>query len=367
MLIGLLARCRVSGFTGRCAVQLTYWWIFLSLLASAGYARPKLDTISMDNGDRFTCEIVRLEFGQLHVKMPYALGTVVLDWGKVQRIESPQRFVVETTEGEHFTGLLERDASEDDTDQVDVTVVEPGLAVPLYRDSIVEIRQMETEVLRKTKFNFDYGFTFNKSNNQTQSTLQGALRFRTPDWWTGVDFSSIFASQRQTNNTSRHSATVDYNRFLGGRKWFAGAVADFLTNTQQQLDLRTTLGGGLGRRLVYDNRNALVALGGVAWNNETFDSASGSRPTANSAEALLSLDYSTFRFNSSELTTGVSVLPSLTDLGRVRIGFDASLYWKIISDFYIRTSFYDNYDSRPPANTARNDFGVTSSIGWSFN
>ena len=80
----------------------------------------------------------------------------------------------------------------------------------------------------------------------------------------------------------------------------------------------------------------------------------------------MSIDYSTFRFDSNEVNATLVVFPSMTDAGRVRLIVDVGVYWDIVGDLYLRTSVFNNLDTRPPAGTPRNDFGVSNSIGWSF-
>jgi hypothetical protein len=64
-----------------------------SSIASAG-SRARTDIVYMKNGDRITCEVKSLAYGQLSVKPDYILDTVVLDWSKVEHIESSQVFSV---------------------------------------------------------------------------------------------------------------------------------------------------------------------------------------------------------------------------------------------------------------------------------
>lgn len=85
--------------------------------ASAG-TRQKTDVVYMKNGDRITCEIKKLEYAQLTVKAPYATNTFTLDWAEVERVESPQFFVVETQEGVYYAGTIRSDAKKDDSLEV---------------------------------------------------------------------------------------------------------------------------------------------------------------------------------------------------------------------------------------------------------
>ncbi len=59
--------------------------------------------------------------------------------------------------------------------------------------------------------------------------------------------------------------------------------------------------------------------------------------------------------------------PSLSDPGRVRIAARAGIQQDIWKDFGFAITFFDTYDSRPPtADALRNDYGVTTSVSWTF-
>ena len=72
------------------------------------------------------------------------------------------------------------------------------------------------------------------------------------------------------------------------------------------------------------------------------------------------------RFDSTEWINTLWVYPSMTNRGRVRSTFDSSLYLDLVGDLYFRLGVYHNYDSRPPTDTPKIDYGATISIGWSF-
>ena len=133
-------------------------------------ARPKLDAITMKNGDRFTGEIKKLEFGQLHVKFSYSLGNAIFDWAEVEKIESPQGFVVETTDGSYHTGRLQKDADEEERTGIDLTVRGSSGTVRLQRDQVVVMRQLEEQFVKNMTVKVDYGFGYTRDNNRTNSS-----------------------------------------------------------------------------------------------------------------------------------------------------------------------------------------------------
>ncbi|MEE8366882.1 MAG: hypothetical protein V3S30_01060 [Thermoanaerobaculia bacterium] len=61
------------------------------------------------------------------------------------------------------------------------------------------------------------------------------------------------------------------------------------------------------------------------------------------------------------------VFPSLTESGRVRMEFDASLRREVVKDFYFNLTLFDSFDNEIPVEGAeKNDWGVITSIGWAF-
>ncbi|MFZ3329951.1 MAG: DUF481 domain-containing protein, partial [Candidatus Acidiferrales bacterium] len=143
------------------------------------------------------------------------------------------------------------------------------------------------------------------------------------------------------------------------------ALSDFLHSSRQDLILRTTLGAGYGRYLKRTTNSNLSWLAGVVFVNESFDTSAG-QPSAQSAEALVGLEYSMIRFDVGEFDSQLLTFPGLSDTGRVRLTTNNSLNIKLRSNFHLAFTFWDNFDSRPPATAKRNELGVSSGIGWSF-
>jgi hypothetical protein len=48
----------------------------------------------------------------------------------------------------------------------------------------------------------------------------------------------------------------------------------------------------------------------------------------------------------------------------VRVDFNVSYRQDLFGDLYMRVSFYDQYDSEPPAGAEENDLGTTLAVGW---
>jgi len=101
----------------------------------------------------------------------------------------------------------------------------------------------------------------------------------------------------------------------------------------------------------------------------TNERYSTSPDVTTSLEILFGVDYEAFHFDSPklDLTTSLSVTPSISDLGRVRVQWDFRTSYDLISDFVLGLKGFVTYDSRPPTADAVNaDYSVNFTIGWSW-
>ena len=122
---------------------------------------------------------------------------------------------------------------------------------------------------------------------------------------------------------------------------------------------------GGGRHLVQSNQTSLDALIGLTGTRESPTNGED----ASSLEAVIAAQYSRFMYDFPKLSFGidVTVFPSLTDAGRVRIQADERLRRDIVTDFYVSISVFDSYDNRPPSpGAAKNDWGPVVSAGYKF-
>jgi hypothetical protein len=336
--------------------------IFIGLVPARASTRKKVDIIHMKNGDRITCEIKKLEYGQLEVKAPYGKGSFTIDWNEIERVESPQPFSVEAESGSYFEGPIHADAERDDN--LEVRTADAIVSLP-QRD-IVRVRQYGRATLDRLKFAVDYGFTYARSNQQTQSTLHSNIEYRSGKILTGGAIDSLFASQSEASDTNRHEASAFYYRRIRESRWYGGSFGNYLTNDQQDLTFRISGGAGVLRNLFTTNRNTLLAQAGIVYSRERFTVPAPDGNTYNNVEGAFGIRYSTFRFDSTEFAVNLMIYPSLTQVGRVRSAGDLSLYLKLIGDLYTRFGVYSNFDSQPPNDTSKHDYGLSTSVGWSF-
>jgi hypothetical protein len=323
-------------------------------------SRSNKDVVHMKNGDTITCEIRSLAQGQLTIKQDYASSTVVLDWKKVDHIETNQPFVVIDTRGQTFSGILSETAPEhvvriSGTDRGEVT-----------HDDVVSIEETGETFIRRLHGDVDLGLSFAQSNAQKNLTLQGDLTYQAVKHVFSLTSSSQFTSQLETRNTNETTVKTEYFTQLRRSDWYDGAIANFLSSSEQQISLRTTLGWALAVRPVYTNKTNISVIGGLAFTSEKDASNATSTANTRSLDSAGAIQFSTFRFDSTNFDTTIWVYPSLTSAGRVRLTINEDIYYKFYKDFYVRASFYDNFDNRPVVGAPSNNLGFSSTVGWSF-
>jgi hypothetical protein len=214
--------------------------------------------------------------------------------------------------------------------------------------------------------NIDFGTSFAKSNDQKNISVQGGLYYQSRQHLFSLDSNSQFTSQQKTQDTNETNVKTALYKQLRNSNWYYGGIANFLSSTAQQIDLRSTLGGGLAKRVIFTNRTNLNAIGGLALTLESDAPNTTSTARTKAMDSAFAVQYSTFRFDSTTFSTAAWVYPSLTSPGRVRLTLNQDVYYKFLGDFYVRMSFYDNYDNQPVVGAPSNNLGGSTSVGWSF-
>jgi hypothetical protein len=353
---------KIRPFSFRSAV-----WLNLTLLVLTGVssARGKKDVLVFANGDRITCEIVKMQKGYLYVKLDYGDGTVSIDWSKVVRIESPQIFVIADENGDRYTGELKSVPGDTTAKGLEVEVRDSSTSKIVPRREIVDIEQTDLNFWQNLHGSVDAGFNYTKQQSRTQYSFDSNVIYRRPKWSVSAQDSSSF-SGGGSGSSLRNDLLFQGIRQLKTRRNFYMGLAEFQHNSEQELALRTTLGGALGHNFRMTNNSLIAAYGGFDWNQESYFDQADTTQGGNSAEAIVGSQLNFFKFKTTNFFVDTRVFPSLTDLGRVRFDLNTSVKLKIAKDLYWNFSYYLTVDSRPPQDLPQTDYGSSSSLGWTF-
>ncbi|WP_157439692.1 DUF481 domain-containing protein [Terracidiphilus gabretensis] len=323
-------------------------------------SHQKTDIVHMKNGDKITCEIQSLQKGQLNVKPDYTTDTIVIDWTRVERLESSQLFVITDPNGKTYSGVLAEGI------QPRTITIVGRQSHTLSDESVVEISELGNNFWNSLSGNIAIGTSFTASNSQGTLTVQSGLQYQSKRNIASLSSNSQFVTQEKATNTNEITVKAAFFHQISESKWYGGAIANFLSSSEQQIALQSTLGGAMARRLIFTNRTNLSTIGGLGYTHERDDSNESGTRHPNSIDAATAVQFSMFRFKTTSFNTAVWAYPSLTSPGHFRMTLNQDIYYKFKNDFYVSLSFYDNYDNQPVSGAPSNNFGTTTSIGWSF-
>jgi hypothetical protein len=312
----------------------------------------------MLNGDRNTGEFRRYRDGNLLLKTSDQ-GDITIKWNKILSITSEKTFEIERIDGSRLWGKLSPSEPSGK-----LLVVSDGYKTELSFLDIVRIAPLYRTVWTGLNGSADLGFTYTEANSFVQFNFNGEATYHSRGFQLATRLSAFVSRQSGVTSSERAAWELDYAYFLP-KRWYLGALTRLERNRDLGIDLRALAGLGVGRHLLQTNQTSFDALLGFTGSHETPTEGDGH----NSAEAVIAGQYSHFMYDFPKLALGldVTVYPSLTDPGRVRLQADGRIRRDIVTDLYISISIFDSYDRRPPPpGAAKNDWGPVVSMGYKF-
>jgi hypothetical protein len=326
---------------------------------TVSHAREKSDLVYLDFGGFVKGEIRSMSLAQLSLDSD-EVGVISVKWSHITGIESEYNYEIGMEDGAEYFGALSRTA-------------DPGWLVVAYETSmdtldiqnVVYIAPIEKKHWLRLHGYLNAGFTFTKSSEVIQLTVNWLVTYRTRDDAVKLSADVIFNRTDGVTTTQRQDYFIGYERFLV-EKWFAAVAIAPQQNLLMGVQLRTLLAIGAGVNLIETNHDVLSVTGGIDWNKEV---STGSEPDRRSWEALGSVSYSYFQrdFPVTNVAANLAVFPSLTISGRVRVEFDATVGRELIDDFNTSVRVYGSRDDDPPEQgAAERDYGIVLSLGWTY-
>ncbi len=307
------------------------------------------------NGDSVVCDVKGLSYGKLEFEIDGA-NSAMIEYDKVSTIGSVDFWDIELEGQRRLLGSVLA-GPEPGT----VLVAQASDTVQVVLAEIVQMRSIDATFWSRFEGFVELGFSFAKANKATNYSLVAQIDYRATDWLIGYKLDSRLQSQDDAETTKRNQTSLEVNRLLP-KTWSVGVFGQAEQNQQLSLDLRVLAGAVSGRDILQTNRVEWRAFAGLLGNREDYVGAD----PAESAEGLVGTSFRWFTFGNFEnsLTSNLSVYPSLTESGRVRLSMDANYRQDLFGDLYLSFSFYDEFDSQPPTGGEENDFGTTLALGW---
>lgn len=328
-------------------------------LLSGTSAKAANDVVRFENGDQLTGEIKSMSRGQLQFKTD-ATGTIDIEWDKVAYISSEQNVQVETQSGRRFFGHIDLADS-----NKKVVVLTSGGPMELETARVIAMNPIDQGGLKDIDINVNVGYNFTKASNVTQFNVGADAKYRTRKRILSANVSSYISDSENNESSQKQSLAFNYTRLRSDR-WLNDGGISFDRNDELGLNLRTSLSAGGGRILLQTNNSMFTLKGGL---KATRENNADQPEDVDSLESYGIMSWEWYRYDSPELdwSTSLEIIPSLTESGRIRGEFDATLSWEIFSDFFWQLQFYDSYDNKPQTDgTPTNDYGVNTSLSYKF-
>ncbi len=336
------------------------------LTAAPLLARESTDVIVMKNGDHLTGEIKGLNQGVLYISMQYILGTSDVQWSQVDHIESNQLFLVKTEDGVVYTGTLST-ADVEKGRPMTIEVVEASARkVNLERARVIQMDTTSEHFWQRFNGAINSGISYSKGNQSTQYSLSSNVVYPRERWQAGASYNSTLSTSTGVTATTRNQLTLETQRLMRWNNWFYAGTAAFLQSSEQSINVQTSVGAGVGRLLSNTNHAKIYVLGGFGWQRTQYAPNLAVSNPQEVFTGLVGAGVRLFRFNKTTLDTTITLLPAITQPGRLYTNLNATYYIKISGALSWNVSFYGNWDNQPPRTFSGSDYGTSSGLSITF-
>lgn len=331
--------------------------LFSLVFIFSSYAQN--DKVYSKTGDILIGELKSMQNGVLLFDTDYADSKFQIDWDEISGLEIGDGHIIYTADGNRYRGALV--PLHGDARLIRLVMADSEITMTL--DEIVAIASLEKKFEDRIIISIDAGMSITKANNVRQTSASGNVSYRGDKWSLAANFSNVGTTQDNVEPIDRSEGGIAFTRDIYGNSMFMGGT-EFLSNSEQQLDLRSTARGGFGYYLIRNSSMYFLAGGGLALSNEKYG---GDDPTRqNSIEGLGITEFNAYNMGDLSFQAKLNTYPSISDFGRWRINADISLKYDLPFDFYIKLSYIHNYDSDPLIDVSKNDYVFKTSLGWEW-
>jgi putative salt-induced outer membrane protein YdiY len=228
------------------------------------FTTASADVVHLNNGDRISGKIIRMEEGQLVIKTDYA-GEITIPWEKVSDIASDEKIKVVLDDGTVLEGQsLSGEAGE-------ITVQpETGEESAAFNLGDVKMINPEVEPAVKYKARANAAILIERGNtHEDETALDASFQARTKKGRFRLYGEFNREKEKDTVTTRDWMTFANYDYFFK-EKWFGYLISKFENDDFADLDLRTTLGGGLGYQFFESDTLELSLQAGPAYVDEDY-------------------------------------------------------------------------------------------------
>ena len=328
-------------------VTVLFFATFNSLMAQ--------DTLVSTDNTVLVGEIKDMDRGVISIETDFSDSDFKISWLKIKKIKSQRSYRFITSDGAHYFGTI--------TTQGDKIILhdEKTGNVEITPEQLVYIKQVDKgKFLDVLNLSMDIGYSFTNAKNLEQINGDINADYYTTYWGVKGYFNTVRSNQKDASAIIRNNGGFGIKGFA---KYgiYASLDADYFSNTEQNMALRSNYSVSVGKYFIRTNRIYFNSSVGVAYLIENYRDT---LPDNKTYEGKLSLEYNMFDIGDLNLFSKIDLYPSFTEKGRLRTLFTFNAKYDLPRDFYIKAGLNYNYDTKPAAGVNPNDYVYTFGIGW---
>ncbi|MGV8826935.1 MAG: DUF481 domain-containing protein [Breznakibacter sp.] len=292
------------------------------------------------------------------MKTTFSDSDFAIEWNGVKEIFTQSYFLITLSNGNRYNGTIQSSG----TNQLSI-VTDDGQAIPIHFDEIVFMEDVNKGFWSQIYASIDFGFDLTKANSFKQYSMRSNLGYMARRWQLDANYNALNTYQDNVDDIQRDEGGVTFKFFLP-KDWYPLISLGLLSNTEQNLNLRSTGKLGMGKFLIHTNKTHLGLMVGVNFNVENYNL--GSTPDRESWEGFLGSELNMFNIGDFNLLTQFVVYPSFTESRRWRSDFRVDGKYDLPLDFYVKFGLTLNYDNRPANDAPQSDYVFRTGFGWEW-
>ncbi len=316
------------------------------------------DTLKLKNGDEIHGEIKSLNKSVVVIETPYSDADFTIEWEDVVGISGVRQFTIFFSSREklyasfHFSNVP----------GTAVLITDTGQRREVNLNEIVIIQPIQDSFADRFNASISAGLSVTKASNAKQFSTRATMSYRTKVWNLGANYNDTRSEQDEVDPIRRTDGSISF-KYLFYKNWFGALQGDFLSNTEQQISLRSTQTMAIGNMIVRNNKLYLTGSFGMTFNREDY---SNEEEIFTTREGFLGTEFNAFNMGDLSLLTKLSYYPSFTEKHRHRVNFSFDVKYEFPLEFFIKLGYTLNFDSQPPNDGAPKDYVFQTTLGWEF-
>jgi putative salt-induced outer membrane protein YdiY len=330
----------------------------LALAFGWAAATARADEVYLKNGNHLSGKIGTVVDGKLELETDFA-GKLMIDWGQVERISTDQLLTVVLNDGSKLTGTLRRSTAAGSMELATSALADPA------RIEYANVKALNPPLEPAVKLSGRVNVGLNKTSGNTDSESAHAdaeivARSEKQRFTVGGTYNREEDDNRKTADNATGYMKHDY--FLTKQiYWYVNGMLE--TDEFKDINLRTTVGTGLGYQIFESEAMNLSVEAGPSYVNTDYDK----EDDEDFAAGHWAIRFDRFFFEKLfQYYFSNEGFISASDTNDVFMFTKTGLRFPLRSGFSVNAGFEWDWDNQPAEDTDESDYRYILSLGYGF-